>query len=459
MGANGKLLIVDNTGFSVNFVNNFKLKNYAGWKIFIVGKKLPLENAEYSKLSILDLLNQQKDNYKSFLIIKSSDFLVKEYKLDFVSDVLEFPTIDEFGSINSKTEIKNSITLKDDIYYKLIKTDILQEENWPLKTFTYQYVNYLFIQKQNFEYNVDYVFPYVNCEDPVWLKAYTKYKNTEGLEVEEVNRQDERYENNYSTGLQRFRDAGLMKYVFRSIEKNLPFIRKVHMIVASESQVPSWVNRSNVDIITHSEFIPKQLLPTFSSSEIEMFLPKLPRVSEYFIYGNDDEYFLKPQKLQNWFFEGRPVSFANVRVMDPTFTGDVFRRNDLLLTAPKTLQIPENCCLGQQHCPQPYVLSKMKECYEKYEKEILASCTRFRENTKNFNQWIFLGYNYFTNFLYQKKRMCLTTDLGKFNESVDLQKYTCACVNDSDEELQTKGLELFVHEMESRFPNKSKYEV
>lgn len=454
-----KLLIVDNYENKNTFTDNYLLTNYMGWKIIYIGNPSCNSCIEFSTLSIEQLLDQYKDTFRYFLILKSSDFFIKNFSLDLVSEVLEFPTVDEFGSVTVKTDIKKSITLKDDLYYKLIKTSVLQNENWKLKKFSYQYVNYLFIQKQSFDYQIDYVFPYVNCEDPTWLADYLKYKNTEGLKVEQINKQDSRYENNYSTGIQRFRDSGLMKYVFRSIEKNLPFIRKVHMIVASDSQVPNWVNKYNIDIITHDEFIPRRFLPTFSSSEIEMFLPKLPRVSNYFIYGNDDEYFLKPQKISNWFFEGKPVSFANIRPMNDMYTGDIFRRNDLLLTAPASMQIPKDSCLGQQHCPQPYVLSSMQDCYKTYESEILASCTRFRENTKNFNQWIFLGYNYFNNFLYLKKRMCLTTDLSQFNDSINLQKYTCACINDSDEKLQLEGLNLFIEKMENIFPKKSKYEV
>lgn len=456
-----RLLIVDNSSDSTAFLENYSQKIYKKWKVVVIGKpfKSSLDKVTFSGLTLNELLNTCKDRYKQFMIIDSNSYLIRDFNLDLVPEILEFPTVDDFGAITAKNTNDTLANLKQSLKYKLIKFSIVSEDNWQIRSHSYQYVNFLFINKAEHDYVVDYVFPYVDADDPEWFANYTKYKSLESTEVEAANAKDGRYETNYSTGLQRFRSNDLMKYVFRSIEQNLPFIRKVHILVASESQVPDWINRDEVDVIVHSEFIPQKFLPTFSSSEIEMFLPNLPRVSEYFIYGNDDEYIMKAQELQHWFFEGKPVTHANIRSAVDSFTGDEFRKNDLLLTAPRDLKLPANSCLGQQHCPQPYVLSKMRECYAKYEEQILASCTRFRENTKNFNQWIFLGYNYFNDYMYQKKRLCLTTDLGKYNESVDLKKYTCICMNDSEESTYQDNLNLFRQKMDEFFPRKSKYEL
>lgn len=463
---NNKLLIVDNkTTVSSSFIDSLEKnqKLYKGWDIFYCTKSLVKSKLiNYQKnIDVENVIKNYITNYKCILIIKSSDTFVNQYKLDLFSQVLEFPAITNENCITRNSNTNIYITLKTikNCYYKVIRTDIFNLENWQLQKLTYQYVDYLFLKKNDVKYKVDYVFPYVNCNDPVWYDQYVKYKNLESGSIEAENSKDKRYEKNYSTGLQRFRDSGLLKYAFRSIEKNLPFINNVHMIVSTKSQVPSWINQSKVDIITHDEFIPKDLLPTFSSSEIEMFLPFLPRVSEYFIYGNDDTYIMKQQAIQNWFFEGKPVTYSGIRPMIDSFSGDIFRHNDLMLVAPETMQLLRNSCLDQQHCPQPYVLSKMKECYKKYEKQILASCTRFRENTKNFNQHIYLGYNQFNNFLYQKKRLCLTTDISQYKEELDLKKYTCICMNDSDENVNLNHLKVFTDKINSFFPTKSKYEI
>ena len=42
--------------------------------------------------------------------------------------------------------------------------------------------------------------------------------------------------------------------------------------------------------------MPQQCLPTFNSTTIEMFLPKIPDLAEHFIYGNDDMYPMAPSQ-------------------------------------------------------------------------------------------------------------------------------------------------------------------
>ena len=88
-----------------------------------------------------------------------------------------------------------------------------------------------------------------------------------------------------------FKDFGLLKYLFKSLEKYLPWINKLHMIVMSDSQVPKWINRENVNIIYHSDFIPKKYLPTFSSHTIELNLHRIKTLSENFVFFNDDFFY------------------------------------------------------------------------------------------------------------------------------------------------------------------------
>ena len=77
---------------------------------------------------------------------------------------------------------------------------------------------------------MDIVITYVNGLDPIWQKDYEQHTNTPILE-------------------KRFRDWGTLRYLFRGIEKNMPFIRKVFLVVACESQVPEWINQEEVHIV------------------------------------------------------------------------------------------------------------------------------------------------------------------------------------------------------------------
>jgi hypothetical protein len=63
-----------------------------------------------------------------------------------------------------------------------------------------------------------------------------------------------------------------------------------------------------VSIVDHTEIIPKELLPTFSSNTIELFLHKVPGLSEHFLFANDDFFFGRPVSPDFFFTQdGKPI--------------------------------------------------------------------------------------------------------------------------------------------------------
>ena len=109
---------------------------------------------------------------------------------------------------------------------------------------------------------IDFVFPYVDCSDKIWEKTYI----------------EERRKKNLPTKIEsmRYRNWDNLQYLFRGIAKFMPWIRNVYMIVSNIEQVPSWVDTEEVKIVLHKDFIPKEFLPTFNSTCIEMFLKDIP---------------------------------------------------------------------------------------------------------------------------------------------------------------------------------------
>jgi hypothetical protein len=91
--------------------------------------------------------------------------------------------------------------------------------------------------------------------------------------------------------LRRTRDNGELKFLLRSLD-NLPWIRRVFIIVSE--RLPSWLNRSSVTMVTHSELFPNAWpLPTYNSYAIEAHAHKINALSETFLLLNDDFLFLK----------------------------------------------------------------------------------------------------------------------------------------------------------------------
>ena len=125
---------------------------------------------------------------------------------------------------------------------------------------------------------IDFILPYVDCNDKNWQKTYidTRRKMDLSTEINPL----------------RYRSWDNLQYIFRGIDLFMPYIRKVFLIVSNIEQIPSWLNTEKVNIVLHKDFIPEEFLPTFNSCTIEMFLPNINDLSENFIYSNDDIFIL-----------------------------------------------------------------------------------------------------------------------------------------------------------------------
>jgi len=93
----------------------------------------------------------------------------------------------------------------------------------------------------------------------------------------------------------RFADNDELKYSLRSVEKFVPWVRKVFIV--TNGQIPSWldIHHPRIKLVTHEEiFVNKSHLPTFSSPAIESHIHRIPGLSKKFIYMNDDVFFGAP---------------------------------------------------------------------------------------------------------------------------------------------------------------------
>ena len=75
----------------------------------------------------------------------------------------------------------------------------------------------------NIMQKIDYVIPYVDGTDPTWLNLYLK------------NRKLNENANNANEVKKRFSPNILFKYQFRGIEKFMPWIGTIHLLVQSYS--------------------------------------------------------------------------------------------------------------------------------------------------------------------------------------------------------------------------------
>lgn len=225
---------------------------------------------------------------------------------------------------------------------------------------------------------IDLVVPYVDSSDPNWQKLFEKYtphKNEEGIDA-----------------LNRFRGEGdFFRYFFRCIERNMPWINKIHLLVQSDSQVPKWVNRSVVHVVKHDEFIPEEFLPTFNSTTIEMFLWNIPDLSEYFIYTNDDTFVLRELQPEDFFSTDGKVLVSSRGIKDMTSIWGRHCVNNYCLIydmEPEKYIAENTTAIAFKHTYRPYIKSLVKECYEAHKKKIHEGISMFRDYI-NHNVYIF----------------------------------------------------------------------
>ena len=293
---------------------------------------------------------------------------------------------------------------------------------------------------------MDIIITYVDGFDSEWQADYDKHI---GCEV-----------NN-----KRFRDWGTLPYLLRGIDECMPFIQNVYLVVARESQVPGWLNRSEVHVVLHKDFMPAQYLPTFNSTAIEMFLHRIEGLSEEFIYFNDDFFPLQPCEPTDFFRNGQVAASMSHHLC--TFN-NLFRvqtkRSDRMArhAANKKSMI---CYIRPQHTCAPMLKSICTELYERCNDAIHASITPLRSR-KNFNQYIYTDYAYFIGRTFKHRISSQHISLSiatikKLTKSIVTPTYKLACINDvnmSEEKFQ-RFYSCLHSAFQKRFPHKSRFEI
>lgn len=291
---------------------------------------------------------------------------------------------------------------------------------------------------------MDVVITYVNGADPLWRKDYEAFAGEPILE-------------------KRFRDWGTLPFLFRGLEKNMPFADKVFLVVARESQVPQWVDRSRVTVVCHADFIPKEHLPTFSASMIEMFLHLIPGLGEKFIYMNDDTFVLRPVREEDFFPGGLPAKGYSRHLLSAGAFKKLCRCSDSL--ARKAAGLGASLCfLRPQHSVTPMLRSVCEELFAKEKETIMRSLTPVRA-PGNYNQYLFSDYALYTGRAVRRRISHKHLSMAVSNperivSSIKEPATDFVCINDvsmSPERFECSRRAL-MDALSSLFPEKSRYE-
>lgn len=326
---------------------------------------------------------------------------------------------------------------------------------------------------------IDFVIPWVDGNDKMWLEEKSKYQTTSILEDD--------------TKI-RYRDWDNLQYWFRSVEKYAPWVHKIYFV--TWGHIPEWLDITNpkLCIMKHTDFIPREYLPTYNSHTIELNLHRIPGLSEQFVYFNDDVFLNSPVVPEDFFKDGLPGDILGLDFMAfGRNTAGIFHANDVgiindhfdskksfrqnpskwinyrygIKVIMRTLfMLRNNWFPGflNQHITNNYLKSTFVEVWEK-EFEIL-DCTckcKFRAPT-NVNQWLMREWQLAkANFVPRRKKFgrCFSTEgeMEDLLKTIEKGKYPVICMNDTagTDSFEEKK-ELIKQAFERKLPNKSSFE-
>jgi hypothetical protein len=328
--------------------------------------------------------------------------------------------------------------------------------------------------------DIDFVVTWVDMNDPVWQKDFAKYSGKIDNTKNELS-------------IARFRDYGLLKYWFRGVEKFAPWVRKIHFVTCG--QQPEWlnVNHPKLELVNHSDYIPNEYLPCFNSNLIEIYMHRIPDLTEHFVYFNDDFFIVNHITPKRFFTDGLPNDIAafrinlgtslwskclknNIRIINRRFNkkeimkrdhdkwftseyGDKARLTRLLYYYDKfvTLRTPHNA--------QPYLKTTFEEVWDYAGKELTEmSYHRLRSpldyTLELFKTWQICRSNFVPYNTYKDTKMFpLVFKSGKAIKAIREQSYSLVCINDSEHIINFEKTIQGLHaSFESILPQKSSFE-
>ncbi|MCD7857035.1 MAG: Stealth CR1 domain-containing protein [Clostridiales bacterium] len=332
--------------------------------------------------------------------------------------------------------------------------------------------------------DIDFVIAWVDGNDLEWRKEKEKYEGKP-------------YEGNSEA---RFRDWENLQYWFRAVEKYAPWVRKIHFV--TWGHLPDWLNTSDprLHIVKHTDYIPEEYLPTYSSHTIELNFHRIKGLSEKFVYFNDDMFLAKTVEPDDFFAKdipcdtaalsvhcyalSRPIQLISIRdvgVINEHFDFKTSVKKNIhkwmspkygftLLRTLALLGSPRYPGFYLGHAANSYLKSTYEKVWEKEYQILNETCMhRFREMT-DVNQWVMKEWQLAEgNFIPRKASFSKAYFAGGGHprETMDAaahdiinHTHSMVCINDSDiSQEDFQYCKSVINEaLNFTLPNKSRFE-
>lgn len=325
---------------------------------------------------------------------------------------------------------------------------------------------------------IDFVIAWVDGSDEEWQKSRKNY-----LEIED-------------SDLHMYRDWDNLQYWFRGVEKFAPWVNRIHFVTCGH--LPKWLKTDHpkLNIVKHSDYIPNEYIPTFSSHAIELNLHRIPGLEEEFVYFNDDTFILKQLHPTDFFRGGLPCETAILSNLAPRFPGDpyfhylvnniavinhnfekkqVMRKNPgrwfslrygrLLLNNIYFAPVGRFAGFLSFHMPTAFLKSTFHRVWE-MEPDMLhaTSLNKFR-TLNDVNQYVFSYWQFASgSFAPRKAGYGRFFELGRYDQKLFHElhsgNYRFICINDGIHEKRfDENKEIIKKHLEQELPEKSSFEL
>lgn len=231
-------------------------------------------------------------------------------------------------------------------------------------------------------FDVDAVYLWVDDQDPAWQSRRAQYAPS-------------KQSDSSSVSASRFRQFGELAASIQMLAAHASFIRNVFIVVDQQkpdlSSLPAHLP-FEIKVVNHSDFIPAEYRPTYSSRAITANLHRIEGLAEHFLYCNDDVFVAKAAIASDWFSEtGVKLRYTQTALpdrqnlaSDEVIYNARYRTNDI---AESRGWLPIEGM--PEHGPHPFLKSVMRELWKDFVVEMNAvSTAKFRTADGLLPEWL-----------------------------------------------------------------------
>ena len=325
---------------------------------------LAISKSAYTQIPMVDVDVEQGQGFEGDVFVAKCFFQFPDLAFDFTTNIKELSYKDIVFPSTWLSEHKYD-------YYYMVSATLAQ-----IGVVTHK-LNELKVPDSK---DIDIVIPYVDGSDPIWLSEYTKITGNTIIEPT------------------RFRDWGTLRYLLRGIAQYMPFVRDVILLVSGDSQIPTWLNQDTVRVVRHAEFISAEYLPTFNSCTIEAFLFSITKLSNRFIYFNDDIFPISSMRVADFFTENKPHLHFTEHLTykyKETFAEQCRSSLNMITDMLNVEEYPQGELPSPEHTAIPMIKDSLDKIWASCGDDIRSSISVVRQS-KNINQYLYQFYQYYT---------------------------------------------------------------